>query len=234
MLHENEALPHIIDNDLAKEEIPEYEGGRYASLVHEEADQITLRWARRAFARGDNVAIAIVGRTPSRMRFCRRPLAPSRHTLSAEHFPQKDYGIILKEEGFDEERRYSRHTPYGQRPKLVEASGGSGAPLEGRAEDRLRPSGDVAGMVPPAGEDVRRPGSAGLQIPIHPEEGIEPEEGQTPGAESQRSFAARPEREPRPDVPRFATRPEDLAAIPSASAAFRELRRPSNILPETC
>ena len=54
--------PVLIDSDEAKKHIPEYEGGRFASVVHEESDLIKDIVLFRAISNGDNIVIPIVGR----------------------------------------------------------------------------------------------------------------------------------------------------------------------------
>jgi adenylate kinase family enzyme len=55
-----------IDSDLAKALLPGYAGGRFAGLVHEESDEVIGLVLQRAARAGDNLVIAIVGRTPER------------------------------------------------------------------------------------------------------------------------------------------------------------------------
>jgi uncharacterized protein len=52
----------IIDADMAKEHIPEYEGWN-SGVVHEESAGIAAAWASRAMDRGDNMMLPLVGKT---------------------------------------------------------------------------------------------------------------------------------------------------------------------------
>jgi predicted ABC-type ATPase len=53
----------LADADEAKKLIPEFEGGRNATCVHEESTVVCLTLLRVAQARGDNVVAPVVGRT---------------------------------------------------------------------------------------------------------------------------------------------------------------------------
>jgi predicted ABC-type ATPase len=58
---ENGAL--VIDSDMAKEQLPEYAGGSFAGRVHEESGGIAGQVLEAAVANGDNIVLAIVGKT---------------------------------------------------------------------------------------------------------------------------------------------------------------------------
>jgi zeta toxin len=51
----------LADNDLAKEIIPEFDGGRGAGVVHEESSLIGDRVYRRALQAGDNIVLPMLG-----------------------------------------------------------------------------------------------------------------------------------------------------------------------------
>lgn len=52
-----------IDSDMAKEQLPEFNAGRGANLVHEESSKIADSVLRRAMANGDNIVHPIVGKS---------------------------------------------------------------------------------------------------------------------------------------------------------------------------
>lgn len=52
----------IIDSDMAKELLPEYDGGMGANAVHEESKLIIDGVLRRALANGDNIVLPIIGK----------------------------------------------------------------------------------------------------------------------------------------------------------------------------
>ncbi len=51
----------VVDSDIAKAMLPEYEGGAGANAVHEESSEITGRVLGRAIENGDNIMIPMVG-----------------------------------------------------------------------------------------------------------------------------------------------------------------------------
>ncbi|RYD64176.1 MAG: hypothetical protein EOP84_32970 [Verrucomicrobiaceae bacterium] len=57
----------VIDCDLAKERLPEYGNGRYASLVHEESDLIMDAVYLRTIRAGGNLVILLVGRNSQKI-----------------------------------------------------------------------------------------------------------------------------------------------------------------------
>ncbi len=53
----------IVDSDLAKEELPEFSGGKFASLVHNESDLVRNRVLDDALHNRYNMVIPVVGKT---------------------------------------------------------------------------------------------------------------------------------------------------------------------------
>lgn len=53
----------IIDSDLAKEHFPEFNGGKFAQMVHEESDQIRNEVLEECWDRGENIILPIVGKS---------------------------------------------------------------------------------------------------------------------------------------------------------------------------
>lgn len=57
-----------IDSDMAKEQLPEFNAGRGANLVHEESAKIADAVLEKAMANGDNIVHPIVGKSPESLR----------------------------------------------------------------------------------------------------------------------------------------------------------------------
>lgn len=57
-----------IDSDMAKEQLPEFNAGRGANLVHEESAKIADAVLERAMASGDNIVHPIVGKSPESLK----------------------------------------------------------------------------------------------------------------------------------------------------------------------
>jgi len=53
----------IVDSDLAKEKLPEFNQGRFAQMVHQESDLIRNDVIDECMARGENLIIPIVGKS---------------------------------------------------------------------------------------------------------------------------------------------------------------------------
>jgi len=53
----------IIDSDLAKERLPEFSGGRFAAMLHEESDRIRNAVLDECLNRGENIVIPVVGKS---------------------------------------------------------------------------------------------------------------------------------------------------------------------------
>lgn len=57
----------VIDADVAKEFLPEYESGRYAGSVHQESSDIADAIIGHAIVAGDNMVLPLIGKNPERV-----------------------------------------------------------------------------------------------------------------------------------------------------------------------
>ena len=57
----------VIDADIVKEFLPEYENGRLASVVHQESSDVADRVMARSAGRGENLVLPLIGKNPQRI-----------------------------------------------------------------------------------------------------------------------------------------------------------------------
>jgi phage-related protein (TIGR01555 family) len=72
----------LIDADIAKEKIPEYQDGKYAGAVHQESSEIASKVFKQAITNGDNIVFPLVGKNVEKVREINRLLKRRGYTTN--------------------------------------------------------------------------------------------------------------------------------------------------------